>query len=119
MARFRSARSSDEERELSKKFTPPSTRYATKWAIKIFNEWRGAGEVKEVETNNVGFGIDDGSSIQWLCIPLQEMDAVSLAFWLRKFVGEVANTNGESYPARTLYCLYFVLFGLKSVSIRR
>ena len=105
MARFRSARSSEEERELFKKFTPPSTRYATKWAIKVFNEWRGAREVKEVETNDVGFGIDDGSSIQSLCIPLQEMDAVSLAFWLRKFVGEVANANGERYPARTLYCL--------------
>ena len=60
--------------------------------------------MKEVETNDVGFGIDDGSSIQSLCIPLQEMDAVSLAFWLRKFVGEVANANGERYPARTLYC---------------
>ena len=70
MARFRSARSSEEERELFKKFTPPSTRYATNWAIKIVNEWRGGREVKEVETNDVGFGIDDSSSIQSLCIPL-------------------------------------------------
>ena len=55
--------------------------------------------MKELETNDVGFGIDDGSSIQSLCIPLQEMDAVSFAF-----VGEVANANGERYSARTLYC---------------
>ena len=30
---------------------------------------------------------------------------MSLAFWLRIFVEEVANANEKRYPARTLYCL--------------
>ena len=34
---------------------------------------------------------------------MEEMDAVSLNFWLAKFVQEVANKNGGRYPGRTLY----------------
>ena len=33
------------------------------------------------------------------------MNEASVAFWLSKFVGEVANSNGNRYPARTLYCI--------------
>ena len=28
-----------------------------------------------------------------------------LAFWLGKTVGEAANSKGERYPSRTLYCI--------------
>jgi hypothetical protein len=31
------------------------------------------------------------------------MNEASLVFWLSKFVG--ANSNGNRYPARTLYCI--------------
>jgi hypothetical protein len=34
---------------------PPSTRYATKWALKIFDFWRAARKVKEMKIDDVGF----------------------------------------------------------------
>ena len=42
---------------------------------------------------------------QSLSTLLEEINAASLAFWLRKFIGEVANLEGPRYPARTLYCI--------------
>ena len=36
---------------------------------------------------------------------MAEMNEAPLAFWLSNFVAEVANSNGNRYPARTLYCI--------------
>jgi hypothetical protein len=52
--RFRSARSAEEEQTLLERATPPSTRYATKWALKIFySSWRAARKVKEVKIEDL------------------------------------------------------------------
>jgi len=34
---------------------------------------------------------------------IKEMDALSLNYWLSKFVMEVAKKIGERYPAKTIY----------------
>lgn len=105
MSRFRSARSAEEEQTLLERASPPSTRYATKWAFKIFDSWRAARNVKEVNIDVAGHETDDICPIQTLTTSLAEMNEASLAFWLSKFVGEVANSNGNRYPASILYCI--------------
>jgi hypothetical protein len=39
---------------LLERATPPSTRYATKWTLKIFDSWRAARKVKEVKIDDAG-----------------------------------------------------------------
>ncbi|CAH3180135.1 unnamed protein product [Porites lobata] len=34
---------------------------------------------------------------------LEDLDSLSLNYWLTKFVQEVANKNGDRYPSRSLY----------------
>ena len=34
---------------------------------------------------------------------MEDMDAISLNFWLTKFVMEVAKDSGERYPPKTVY----------------
>jgi hypothetical protein len=43
------------------------------------------------------------SSVTKLTLPLPDMNATSLDFWLCKSVREVRNKDGEKYPQRTLY----------------
>lgn len=104
MARFRNARSCEEEETFLERATPASTRYATRWAVKLFDEWVTAREIKEVKTDEVDLE-NDVHPIQPLTTLMEDMNATSLAFWLSKFVGEVASLHGKRYPARTLYCL--------------
>jgi hypothetical protein len=87
MSRFRSARSAEEEKTLLEIATPPSTRYATKWALKIFYSCRAAKKVKEVKIDDAGHETDDIGPIQTLTTSLAEMNEASLALWLSKFVG--------------------------------
>ena len=103
MARFRRARSAEEEQSLLERAIPTSTRYATKWALKIFNEWRAGRQIKEV--NSAEAGLEDVYPIQPLTTSLADMDVSSLGFWLSKFVGVAANSKGERYPSRSLYCI--------------
>ena len=103
MARFQSAQTAKEEQCLLERATPTSMKYATKWALKIFNEWKAARQIKGV--NSAVNGVDDVRPIQPLTTSLAEMHVTSLAFWLRKFVGEAANSKGERYPSHTLYCI--------------
>ena len=59
MSRFRSTRSAEEEQTLLERAMPPSTRYATKWALTIFDSWRAARKVKEVKIDDAGHETDD------------------------------------------------------------
>jgi hypothetical protein len=74
MNRFRSARSAEEEQTLLERATPPSTRYATKWALKIFDSWRAARKVKEVNIDDAGHETDDIGPIQTLTTSLHGGD---------------------------------------------
>jgi hypothetical protein len=64
MSRFRSARSAEKEQMLLERATAPSTRYATKWALKIFDSWRAARKVKEVKIDDAGHETDYIGPIQ-------------------------------------------------------
>jgi hypothetical protein len=72
MSRFGSARSAEKEQTLLERATPPSTRYATKWALKMFDSWRAARKVKEVKIGDAGHEIDDIVPIQTLTTSLAE-----------------------------------------------
>ena len=80
MSRFLSARSAEEEQTLLERAMPPSTRYATKWALTIFDSWRAARKVKEVKIDDAGHETDDIGPIQTLTTSLAEMNEASLAF---------------------------------------
>ena len=45
----------------------------------------------------------DLHKVQSLEFPLLEMDALSLNYWLAKFIQEVAKPSKERYPPRTIY----------------
>ena len=45
----------------------------------------------------------DLHKVQSLEIPLLQMDALSVNYWLTKFVEEVAKPSKERYPPKTLY----------------
>ena len=68
MSRFRSARSAEEEKTLLERAMPPSIRYATKLALKIFDSCRAARKVKEMKIDDVGHETDDIGPIQTLTI---------------------------------------------------
>ena len=76
----------EEEQTLLERAMPPRTRYATKWALKIFDSWRAARKVREVKIDDSGDETDDIGPIQTLTTSLAEMNEASLAFWLSKFV---------------------------------
>jgi hypothetical protein len=82
MSRFRSARSAEEEQTLLERAMPPSTKYATKWALTIFDCWRAAINVKELKIDDADHETDDIGPIQTLTTSLAEMNEASLAFSL-------------------------------------
>ena len=45
----------------------------------------------------------DVHRVQSLEEKLEDLDSLSLNYWLTKFVQEVANKNGGRYPSRSLY----------------
>ena len=45
----------------------------------------------------------DLDRVQSLEERLEDLDSLSLNYWLTKFVQEVANKNGGRYPPRSLY----------------
>ena len=61
--------------------------------------------IKEAETGDLGLEARDVGAVQSLSTLLEETNAESWAFWMRKFIGEVASSEGARYPACTLYCI--------------
>ena len=45
----------------------------------------------------------DLHKVAQLSTSIEEMDAVTLNYWLSKFVMEVAKKSGERYPPKTFY----------------
>ena len=74
---------------------PKSTQYKDKWAVEVFRTCiLDAGSV---------FKDYDVHRVQSLEEKLEDLDSLSLNYWLTKFVQEVANKNGGRYPSRSLY----------------
>ena len=51
----------------------------------------------------------DLHKVATLSTGIEEMDALSLNYWLSKFVMEVAKKTGERHPAKTLYGMVCVI----------
>ena len=102
--RFRAAKTFEQEEKCVASAIPKSTQYKNKWAVGIFEQWQKV-RVPKVATLEPGglFKNYDLHKVQSLEFPLLEMDALSLNYWLAKFIQEVAKPSKERYPPRTIY----------------
>ena len=104
MKRFGPAKSVDEERDSVEAAVPSCTKYCTKWAYKIFEDWQLSRKNKVAIEEATALRFDNLSSVQDLdSVKLDELFAESLKFWLSKFVQEVAKKNGERYILHELF----------------
>ena len=102
--RFRELKTFVAEEECVVNAIPESTRYKNKWAARIFEKWAKVrfSKVATLEPGGV-FKEYDLHIVQSLKIPLFQMDAISVNYWLTKFVQEVAKPSKERYPPKTFY----------------
>ena len=103
--RFRFPKTIEEEELWVERAVPNSTRYKNKCgAVGIFEDWQRVRSVKFpiVEVGGVfkEYALD---KVQLLTRPITEMDALTLNYWLSKFVQEVAKCSKDPYPPKTLY----------------
>ena len=93
LSRFRQAKIAEEEVNLVQNEEPNSTQYKNKLANGIFEAWQRQrlAKVPIVEV------------VESLETPLVEMSALSVNYWLTKFVQEAAKPSKERYSPRTLY----------------
>ena len=103
--RFRSPKTAEDESNLLKESIPKSTVYKNKWAVKVFREWIASRKVEVLVLDPGGAFKDycELHQVQPLSTNSESMDACSLNYWLSIIVHEVANAEGERYPARTFY----------------
>ena len=74
---------------------PASTKYKSKWAVSIFAECQRLREVKVPVLDCGGLLMDfDFPKVTALSADIAAMDALSLNYWLSKFVIEVAKKSG-------------------------
>jgi len=89
---------------------PASTKYKNKWAVSIFAEWQRLREVQVPVLDCGGLFKDyDLQKVTTLRADVAGMDALSLNYWLSKFVVEVAKKSGGRYPPKTVYGIICVL----------
>ena len=102
--RFRPPKSVQEEDSLLLQSKPKRTQYKDQRAVEVFRTWQAAHEQKFsiLDAGSV-FKDYDVHRVQRLEEKLEDLDSLSLNFWLTKFVQEVANKNGGRYPSRSLY----------------
>ena len=73
-------------------------------ALSVFGEWQFARTIKVPVLDPGGVFKDyDLHKVATLSTGIEGMDALSLNYWLSKFVMEVAKKTGERYPAKTIY----------------
>ena len=82
---FRNSKSEEEERKFLEKSVPRSTRYVTKWSLKIFAEWQASRKNKDPSKEEAGFHVEL-DKIQALDTNIVNMTPESLNLWLTKFV---------------------------------
>ncbi|XP_068708500.1 uncharacterized protein [Montipora foliosa] len=103
-SRFRLPKSASEEQVLGDEAVPSSTKYKNKWALKLFREWQQQREMKVPILDPGGLFKDyELYKVTPVSCEIEDMDAISLIYWLTKFVREVAKDSGERYPPRTVY----------------
>ena len=69
-----------------------------------FGEWKISWSVMALVLDPGGlFKGYDLHKVAQLSTSIEEMDALTLNYWLSKFVMEVAKKSGERYPPKTIY----------------
>ena len=113
--RFRSPKTAEDESNLLKESIPKSTVYKNKWAVKVFRDWIASRKVEVLVLDPGGAFKDycELHEVQPLSTNLESMDACSLNYWLSIIVHEVANAEGERYPARTFYGIRDLYIGVR------
>ena len=88
--RFRVPKTSSQENVLVNDALPVSTKCKNKWAVNIFAEWQRLREVKVPVLDCGGLFKDyDLHNVTAVSVDIAGMDALSLNYWLSKFVMEV------------------------------
>ena len=102
--RFRVSKTSFQENVLVNDAVPASTKYKNNWAVSIFSEWQKLREVQVPLLDCGGLFKDyDLHKVTTLSADIAGMDALSLNYWLSKFVMEIAKKFGGRYPPKTVY----------------
>ncbi|KAM7446716.1 hypothetical protein ABFA07_004960 [Porites harrisoni] len=85
-------------------YSPKDHSIKTSGPLRFFSTCQAAHEQKFciLDAGSV-FKDYDVHRLQSLEERLEDLDSLSLNFWLTKFVQEVANKNGGRYPSRSLY----------------
>ena len=114
--RFRVPKTSFQEKVLMNDAVPASNKYENKWAVSIFAEWQRLREVQVPLLDCGGLFKDhDLHKVTALSADITGMDALSLNYWLSKFVMEVAKSPvKDTFPR-----LFMVSFVRSSVIWRR
>ena len=95
-ARFREPKTVYDQRDWVETVIPSSTKYKNKWVAAIFGEWQISWSVIAPVLDPGGlFKGYDLHKVTQLSTSTEEIDAVTLSYWLSKFVMEVAKKSGE------------------------
>ena len=102
--RFGEALSVEEASKRIRNAVPKTTQYKTMWGIRAFESWKNERANDNGSAELCKFGLDV-SAVQNLKTGMLNMTAETLNFWLCKFVQEVRNKQGKTYPEKTVYQL--------------
>ena len=93
---FRLPKSASEEQVLAFEAVPSSTKYKNKWALKLFREWQQQREMKVSILDPGGLFKDyELHKVNHVSCEIEDRDAISLNYWLMKFVMEVAKDSAS------------------------
>lgn len=104
---FREPKTVVEEQDLGDKAIPTFTKYKNKWALTIFltNSNLREGSIALLDSGGM-FTDYDLRNVGVLSTGIKDMEALSLNYWLRKFVMKVAKKSEESgFPLSILQCI--------------
>ena len=94
-SRFRLPKSGSEEQFLADEAVPSSTKYKNKWAFKMFWEWQQQREMKVPILDFGGLFKDyELHKVNPVSCEIEDMDAISLNYWLTKFLMVVTKDSG-------------------------
>ena len=89
-------KSESEEQVLADEPFLSSTKYKNKWALKLFREWQQQREMKVPIFHPDGrFKDYELLKVNPVSCEIEDMDAISLNYWLAKFEMEVAKDQGK------------------------
>ncbi|XP_070576773.1 uncharacterized protein KIAA1958-like isoform X1 [Ptychodera flava] len=79
---------------------PIHTLRRNRWAVRLFYTWAAVRKGRGLDSSDLN--VDKA---------LKDMDDKELSYWLSRFILEVRKTNGDEYPAKTLFC---IIMGIQS-----